>query len=117
MHQLPHGYMGLDLVSCGGMPKTPLLFVVSICLAMVFPDNVYLTDSLQLSRYGKKTLSAYSSNVFSVKGFSTAPPSPGNARGLIWFPALAFHEVTAKEDTLGSHDGRIHLVTDKQCTT
>ena len=69
------------------------------------------------------TLSVYSSKVFSVRGFSTAHPmpSPGSARGLsCCFPALAFHEVTAKEDMLGSHDGRTHqdchLVTDKQCT-
>ena len=58
--------------------------------------------------------------VFSVRSFSTAPPSPGNARGLICFSALAFHEVTAKEDMLGSRDGRTrqdcHFVTDKQCT-
>ena len=44
--------------------------------------------------------------MFLVRGFSTVPPSPGNARGLICFPALAFHEVTAKEDMLGSCDGR-----------
>ena len=58
--------------------------------------------------------------MFSVRGFSTAPPSPGNARGLICFSALAFHEVTVKEDMLGSRDGRTrqdcHFVTDKQCT-
>ena len=58
--------------------------------------------------------------MFSVRGFSTAPPSPGNERGLICFSALAFHEVTVKEDMLGSRDGRTrqdcHFVTDKQCT-
>ena len=68
---------------------------------VLVPDNVYSTDLLQLSKiYGKKTLSAYSSKVFLVRGFSTAPPFPGNARGLICFPALAFHEVTAKEACL-----------------
>ena len=83
---------------------------------VLVPDNVYSTDSLQL----RKTLSAYSSKVFSVMGFSIAPPSPGNTRGLICFPALAFHEVTVKEDMLGSCDGRTcqdcHLMIDKQCT-
>ena len=33
MYQLPHDYMGLRLLmSCGGMHKTSLLFVVTICL-------------------------------------------------------------------------------------
>ena len=64
---------------------------------------------------GKKTKCIFIKSVFS-EGFQYSTPSPGNARGQICFPALAFHEVTAK-DMLGSHDGRTrqdcHLVTDK----
>ena len=72
------------------------------------PRQCLLDDSLQWSKdIWKEDIKCYSSKVFSVRDFSTAHPSPGNARGLICFPALAFHEVIAKEDMLGSYDGRL----------
>ena len=45
-------------------------------------------------------------SVFS-EGFQYSIPSPGNPRGLICLPAIVFHEVTAKGDMLGSHDGEL----------
>ena len=73
---------------------------------ILVPDNVYSTDSLQLSKdIWQEDIKCIFIKSISVMGFSIAPPSPDNARGLICFPALAFHEVTAKEDMLGSCDG------------
>ena len=50
MYQFLHGYMGTRLlVSCGGMHKTSLLFVVTICLVTTICDICFTKKENSLS--------------------------------------------------------------------